>query len=68
MTLVILEGEREIKGIDSLCSIDTNIEITPSNSIDERLVFIFGIDYYYIMSEHEATEYLEFDGKGFTSA
>lgn len=68
MTLIILEGEWEIKRIDSLSSINTDIEIAPADSIDERFVFIFRIDDDDIMSEHEATEYLEFHCKRFTSS
>ena len=68
MALVILEGEREVKWIDSLSSVDTDIEITTSNSIHESLVFVFRIDDDDIMSEHEATEYLELHGKRFTSS
>lgn len=68
MTLIILEWEWEIKWIDSLSRIDTDIEIASSYSIDESLVFVFGIDDDDIMSEHETTEYLEFDSERFTSS
>lgn len=68
MALIILEGEWEVKWIDSLSSIDTDIEITTSNSIHESLIFVFWIDDYDIMSEHETTEYLEFYSKRLTSS
>ena len=68
MALVVLEGEWEVKWIDSLCRIDTDIEIASSDGVDECFVFVFWIDDDDIMSEHEATEYLELHGKRFTSS
>jgi hypothetical protein len=68
MTLIILEGKREVKGVDSLSSIDTDIEVASSDSIDESFVFIFWIDDDDIMSEHETTKYLEFYSKRFTTS
>ena len=68
MALVILEGEWEVKWIDSLSSVDTDIEIAATDSIDESFVFVFRIDDDDIMSEHETTEYLEFYSERFTSS
>ena len=59
MTFVVLEGERKVKRIDTLCCIDTDVEIATTNSIDERLVFVFWIDDDDVSSEHETTKYFE---------
>lgn len=68
MTLVVFERKRQIKWIDTLCRIDTHIEVAPSDRIDERFVFVFRIYDDHIMTEHERSEYLELDGKRFTSS
>lgn len=68
MALIVLEGEWEVKWIDSLCCIDTDIEIASPYSIHESFVFVFWIDDDDIVSEHEATEYLEFYSKRLTSS
>lgn len=68
MALVILEGERQIERVDALRRVDADIEIASSDGIDQRFVFVFGIDDDDIMAEHEAAEYLELHGKGFTSS
>jgi hypothetical protein len=68
VAFIVFEWEWEIKWIDSLSCIDTDIEIAPSDSINEIFVFIFRIYDDHIMTEHETTEYLEFDGKWFTSS
>jgi hypothetical protein len=68
VALIVLEWEWEVKWIDSLSSIDTDIEIAASDSIHESFVFIFWVDDDDIMTEHETTQYLEFYRKRFTSS
>lgn len=68
MALVIFERKREVKRIDSLCRIDTDIEVASTDSVDEIFVFVFWIDDDDIVTEHERTEYFEFYSKRFTSS
>jgi hypothetical protein len=68
MAFVIFEWEGEVKRIDTLSSIDADIEVTSSNSVHESLVFVFGIDDDNIVTEHETTEDFEFYRKRFTAS
>ncbi len=68
MALIILERERKIKRIDSLSSVDTDIEVATADSIDESFVFIFWINHDNIMSEHETTENFELHSERLTSS
>ena len=68
MTFVILKWKREVKRIDTLSSIDTDIEIASSDSIHKGFVFIFRIDDDNVMTEHETTQDFEFYCKRFTAS
>lgn len=66
MSIRILEGSREIEGIDPFVGVEIDIEIRPPNSIDEGLVFILRIEDDHVRSEHECSKNLELHGKRFS--
>lgn len=68
MALVIFERKREVKRIDSLGRIDTDIEVASTDSIDEIFVFVLWIDDDDIVTKHERTEDLKLHCKRFTAS
>lgn len=63
MSISILQSSWEVEWIDPLIGIEIDIEIGPSDRIDESLIFIFWIEDDHVRSHHERTEDFELHGK-----
>lgn len=68
MRLLIFESFWQIKWIETLSSVEIDIDIPPSDRIDEWFVLVFGVDHDHIYAEHHRPKYLQLDRKGLSSS